>query len=209
MFMQAGLAQTGGRMAQAGHELQEYLLVACPNAVVGADIEDIAQAFYADYGVQPAAAIKPHIQVAGFQAREVMEETVIRWIARICQRQKSFLVTLNNYSGFPPHTIYLRVQDPCPFIVLGRELKAVDELIRSSSCPPAQLVARPWLGIASLLPEQVYMKAMPDYSGKTFHASFMVNELLLLRKDTVSGACKTINIFKLPPADHVSFGEVA
>jgi len=51
------------------------------------------------------------------------------------------------------------------------------------------------------LPEQVYYRAMPDYSAKTFHASFRVDELLLLRRDRASGSCKTVNIFRLPPPD--------
>ncbi len=52
-----------------------------------------------------------------------MEDTLIRWIQRICNRYSSFDLTLNNYSGFPPHTIYLRVQDPEPFRELMRQLR--------------------------------------------------------------------------------------
>jgi hypothetical protein len=205
--MQAGLTNTAGRLAPAAGSLQDYLLVVWPDADVYNQMKLIEQQFYIDYGVKPPPELKPHIKVAGFQAQEVMEETLIRWIERICSRHRSFAVTLNNYSGFPPHTIYLRVQDPRPFVQLGRELRAVDELIRSSYCPPAHLVAKPYLGVATRLPEQVYEKAMPDYSRKTFHASFMVSELLLLRKDRLSGACRTLNIFRLPPPDSCPFNE--
>ena len=198
--MHAGMTNTAPSVAGPANGLQEYLLVVWPDAAVYNQMKLIEQQFYIDYGVKPAPVLKPHIKVAGFQAQEVMEETLIRWIERICRQQKSFLVTLNNYSGFPPHTIYLRIQDPRPFTRLGRELRAVDDLIRSSYCPPAQLVAKPYLGVATRLPEQVYGKAMPDYSGREFNASFMVNELLLLRKDRISGACKTLNVFHLPPA---------
>lgn len=207
--MQAGFTNTATSVATRGNGLQEYLLVVWPDTEVYNQMKLIEQQFYIDYGVKPPPGLKPHIKVAGFQAQEVMEGTLIRWIERICSRHKSFPVTLNNYSGFPPHTIYLRVQDPRPFNQLGRELRAVDDLIRSSYCPPAQLVSKPYLGVATRLPERVYEKAMPDYSGKTFHASFMVSELLLLRKDRLSGACRTLNIFRLPPPDSCSRNEPA
>jgi len=207
--MQAGLTNTATKLAAPGDGLQEYLLVVWPDAGVYNQMKLIEQQFYIDYGVKPPPGLKPHIKVAGFHAQEVMEETLIRWIERICSRHKSFPVTLNNYSGFPPHTIYLRVLDPRPFAQLSRELRAVDELIRSSWCPPANLVTKPYLGVATKLPGQVYDQAMPDYSKRTFHASFMVKELLLLRRDRQSGACKTLTIFRLSPPDSCFFNEVA
>lgn len=207
--MQPGFNHTAAGTSALVNGLQEYLLVVWPDAGVYNQMKLIEQQFYIDYGVKPPPGLKPHIKVAGFHAREVMEETLIRWIERICGRNRSFPVTLNNYSGFPPHTIYLRIADPGPFIRLSRELRAVDELIRSSYCPPAQLVAKPYLGIATRLPDQVYDKAMPDYSRKTFHASFMVGELLLLKKDRLSGACRTLNVFRLLPPDSCSFNEPA
>src|SRR5438552_14596128 len=151
--MQAGQANMATSVARAGNGLQEYLLVVRPDATVYAQMEAVEQEFCLEYGVTPAAGTKPHIKVAGFRAQEVMEETLIRWVARICSLRTGFVVTLNNYSGFPPHTIYLRILDPLPFVQLGKELRAVDELVRSSWCPPANLVAKPYLGIATRLPE--------------------------------------------------------
>ncbi|MBS1565800.1 MAG: 2'-5' RNA ligase family protein [Bacteroidetes bacterium] len=207
--MHIGLSHTAPGKLVTGQGLQEYALVVCPDAEVCKQMEIIEQQFYIEYGVKPAPERRPHIRVAGFQAQEVMEETLIRWIERICARQRSFSVTLNNYSGFPPHTIYLRVLDPRPFVSLGRELRAVDELIRSSWCPPAHLVSKPYLGVATRLPEQVYEQAMPQFARKTFHASFMANELLLLKKDRLSGARRTLNIFRLQPPDSCSLNAPA
>ncbi|HXO78200.1 MAG TPA: 2'-5' RNA ligase family protein, partial [Puia sp.] len=141
-----------------------------------------------------------HITVAAFQAGEPMEDTLIRWIQRICNRHKSFDITLNNYSGFPPHTIYLRVQDPEPFRELMQQLRAIDDFIRSSGCPPVNLINRPYLSIAGGLTEQVYNKAMPEYSRKDFHDSFHVREMVLLKREHSFDACKTVNIFRLPIA---------
>jgi hypothetical protein len=51
------------------------------------------------------------------------------------------------------------------------------------------------------LTEQVYSRAMPDYSRKTFHGSFQVTELVLLKREHSFDTCKTVNVFHLLPQD--------
>lgn len=182
------------------HGLYEYLLVADPDVAVQHKVLAQQQEFYEEYREKAAIKTGHHIIVASFLAREAMEGTLIRWIQRICDLQQPFKVTLNNYSGFPPHTIYLRVQDPLPFLQLTHQLKAVDDLVRSSSCPPVRLIAKPHLSIARRLPEPVYTKAMFSYSQKTFHETFMVNELRLLRRAHQFDHCKTVNVFPFSPS---------
>lgn len=187
----------GGR---AGRDRRvEYLLVIYPDGELHDKLLDEQQQFLQDYDLRITVRNKPHITVAAFQAGEAMEDTLIRWIQRICGRHQSFDLMLNNYSGFPPHTIYLRVQDPAPFRRLVQELGAIDDFIRSSGCPPVHLINHPYLSIAGSLTEQVYSRAMPDYSRKTFHGSFRVGELVLLKRDHPFDPCKTVNVFRLLP----------
>ena len=188
--------------------LYEYLLVVNPDAAVHDKVLAEKQLFYDEYQEKTAIKTQPHIIVASFLAREAMEETLIRWIQRICDQQSPFNVTLNNYSGFPPHTIYLRVQDPLPLICLSQKLRAVDDLVRSSSCPPVKLMAKPHLSLAPRLTEPVYTKAMFSYSQKTFHESFMANELRLLKRAHQYDNCKTVNVFPFSPS-HQPYSEVA
>jgi hypothetical protein len=83
-----------------------------------------------------------------------------------------------------------------------QQLRAIDDFIRSSGCPPVNLISRPYLSIAGGLTEQVYNKAMADYSQKTFHESFQVEELVLLKREHSFDACRTVNLFRLPPGTH-------
>jgi 2'-5' RNA ligase len=189
--------------------LYEYLLVGHPDAGVYTKVMEEKEYFSGAYGEKIAEKTKPHIIVANFMASEAMEPTIVKWMQRICGAQQSFTVTLNNYSGFPPHTIYLRVQDPQPFQQLAKQLKTVDDFIRASACPPARIISKPYLSIAGKLPEQVYNKAMADYAQKTFHESFMLDELLLLRRQHQFDPCKTIQVFRLRPAGDHLFSDVA
>ncbi len=190
-------------------DLHEYLLVGHPDRPVYNKVIEEKEQFAVAYDQKIASKTKPHITIANFLASEPMESTIIRWLQRICGAQQSFTVTLNNYSGFPPHTIYLRVQDPQPFEQLAKQLKTVDDFIRASACPPARLITRPHLSIARRLPEQVYNKAMMDYAQKTFHESFMLDELLLLRRQHQFDTCKTVQIFRLRPTENNILSDVA
>jgi 2'-5' RNA ligase len=189
--------------------LYEYLLVGHPDEMVRNKVMEEKVQFAGVYGQKIAGKTKPHITVANFLASEAMEPTIIKWMQRICGAQHSFNVTLNNYSGFPPHTIYLRVQDPQPFAQLAKQLKTVDDFLRASACPPAMLITRPHLSIARKLPAQVYNQAIADYAQKKFHASFMLEELLLLRRAHQFDACQIIQVFRLKPADLQVLSDVA
>ena len=177
----------------------EYLLIIHPDAGVYEKVMAEKQNFYDEYRKTVAIRTKPHITVASFLAKEAMEDTIIRWMQIIFSKQQSFPVTLNNYSGFPPHTIYLRVQNAEPFHQLTKELKVVNTYVSSCSCPPMRLISRPHISIARRLTEEVYFKALTQYAHKSFHETFLVNELLLIKRKHQYDTCKTINVFALQP----------
>jgi len=186
-------------------DLREYLLVARPDAAVNAKVLAETADFHTRYKQQGKATAQPYIAVASFQAKDAMEETIIRYTQRICSLKASFTVELNNYSGYPPHTVYLRVQNPQPFRELARDLKVVNNYVTSCACPSASLIAHPSLVIARQLPETVYLAALMDYSQRTFHETFMVNELVLLKRNHEYDTCKTIHVFRLQPPGYQPF----
>lgn len=184
----------------SAHDFYEYSLVAHPGAAVNEKVIAEKQLFHDEYKEKVAITTRPHITIANFLAKEEMEETLIKWIQRICSNQQSFDVTLNNYSGFPPHTIYLRVQNDAPFQKLAKELKVINTYVSSCSCPPMKIISKPHVSIAAALSEEVYFKALTQYAHKSFHESFMVNELLLLKRKHEYDVCKPVNVFGLQPA---------
>ncbi|WP_158559104.1 2'-5' RNA ligase family protein [Deminuibacter soli] len=194
-WVQPAAASAIGR--QAGYE---YQLIVRPGAAVAAQVLAEKQLFAVQFGHKGTTGA-PHIVVASFTAREEMEETIIRWMHRITSVLPGFAVTLNNYSSLPPHTIYLRVQDPLPFAQLAAQLKAVSGYIESCACAPVQFTAKPHLNIAGQLTGEVYEKAIPVYSRQTFHETFEVTELVLLRRRNQFEEGREINVFRLLPAE--------
>jgi hypothetical protein len=189
----------------SGH--REYKLVIYPDAVVYEKIMAEKQRFFMNYGVENVTKTFPYIMVAGFYAGEGMEETLIRWIQRICSQRNSFDVILNNYSGFPQHSIYLRLQNPQPVQQLTGQLKMLDNHVHAMASNTIDRI--PHIALASELPETVYHESLPVYSRKTFRAHFMATELVLLGRDHPFAAPKTINVFRFLPANHKSYSEVA
>src|SRR6266487_5015926 len=184
-------------------EFYEYLLIAHPPKEVNNQLKEEKETFSSTYKVGVAKKTLPHITIADFLAREEMEETIIRYLRRILSTQTSFWVTLNNYSGFPEHTVFARVQEHQPFKQLAASLKVIDQYVRSNGCPPAKLITYPHLSIARRLQQNIYEKAMFENSKKTFYASFEVNELVLLKRKNQFDTCTQVSVFKLPPASNL------
>jgi hypothetical protein len=78
------------------HELYQYKLVVEPDAEVCEKVMTEKLSFCNEYESTLAIETGPHITIAEFVAYEAMEDTIIRWMQRICSRQGSFAVTLNN-----------------------------------------------------------------------------------------------------------------
>jgi 2'-5' RNA ligase len=192
--------QSLNRSLPLGHGYQfEYMLIASPCKEVYNQVMEEKQQFYTVYQEKIAIKTKPHITIANFLAKEAMEETIIRWMNRAIGMQPRFSVLLNNFGGFPPHTIYIRIQQPQPFKQLAAALHPIDQYVRSNNCPPMHLVTNPHLSLARRLPPNVFETAMLDYSQKTFHASFQISELVLLRRQHQYDSCKQISSFHLAP----------
>jgi hypothetical protein len=177
--------------------MHKYSLVIRPGVMVS-DIIRGERKFFTDENLK-ATMSEPEIPVASFEANELMEETFIRWIQRICYGCKSFTLTLNNFSGSPRGMVYLRIMNDVNLIQLAKQLQIVNNYISSSSVSGRKFEPGPGLPLACEIPAEDYRKVLAHYAGRELNVSFDVNELLLLRHDH-RGETKTVNIFRLPSA---------
>ncbi len=182
----------------------EYLLVVHPNEEIFSQLKAEKENFSSEYNVNIAKKTLPHITIANFLAKEMMEETLIKWMHKIISQQQSFDVMLNNFSGFPSSkTVYARIQNHAPFKQLAASLKIINTYINDNGFPNAKLINYPHMTIARSLQQNVYEKAMMDYSRKTFNANFTVRELILLKRNNQFDKCKQVSVFKLAQNEEV------
>lgn len=186
---------------EPANSFYEYLLVVYPNKEIQNKVQEEKQFFCKEYKEKPVNETMPYIKVASFLASEGMEDTMIRWMHKICNNQKSFPVILNNYSGFPPDTIYLRVQNNCPFQQLAKELQIVNTYVSDCSYPPMNFIKKPHVNIAQHLSEEVFSRALAQYAHKSFHETFLAKELIFLKRNNGEKNGTPINVFGLRPLD--------
>ena len=181
----------------AMNEVSEYLLVAFASKEVSEKVKEEKERFFQAFDPKLNLEARAHITIASYIAKERMEERLEKWIQNICNLQTSFSVTLNNYSGFPPHTIYLRIQESEPFAKLGNALRMLDGFMEMNDCPSIQLFTRPYMTVAAQLPSSIYEVAIKEYARKSFHESFRVDRLSLLKRNACT-SYHIINTFILP-----------
>ena len=199
-YMERLASRTYVRIPGFDPTLLDYLLVATPDKEVSAKLLEAGNSIPGQ-SRKPKGQFKPYIKLAEFQARESMEDTIIRWVQRVCSQQQSFTVTLNNYGGFPPATIFVRIQNHEPFRLLASKLQVIDEYVQSNSCPAVKFYNRPHLRIGEQPDEADYGKALFHYAQQDFHETFAVNELILMKSHNVFEQPKQVNVFRLYPLD--------
>jgi hypothetical protein len=188
-----------------GSVSNEYLLVAYPDKTVREKVLQEINDFNNAYGLKPSHS-NPYIIISNFFAREGMEDTLIRWLQRICSQAQGFELSLNNYSGFPAHSIYLRVQDSSPVKQFVKQLVVMNDFVQPAT---SGISKRPHIMIGSKLNTETYERALIDYSHKHFHETFHVKELVLLKRKDVFEMLRTVQIFGLLPTGNDLFNKVA
>jgi 2'-5' RNA ligase len=183
------------------HEMNlwEYRLLANPDETVHEKLMVEKKYFEDRYETEITTKTLPHITIANFLAKEILEDRIGRLLQNICNQHYSFSVALNNFSGFPSHAIFIRVQNPHPFNRLANGLQALDDMLKINDCPSLQLVTKPHLKIASQLQEDIYSAAIKEYAERDFHELFMVDKLVLLKRDSRYKKWQHVNYFYLPP----------
>jgi len=162
-----------------------YLFLASPDRDLAARVMDVKEDFYFSYGHKIAVDTRPHITLAAFNATKDLEASLIALLQKICSGYSKFTALLQDFAGFERYdksTIYIKVQTHQPFLELAKGLCAVNHLLQTDSCSSAYLVEHPHLTVAKWIPYLMYLEAMEDFSSRSFRDVFVVNNLLLLKK---------------------------
>ena len=192
--MQTAISSTG---IVSLNTLFEYSIVILPDQLVQQQIRDEKTFFHDRFCSFQPVETKSYVMIAQYYAKEIMEETLIRWLQNITRLQNSFTVTLNNFSGIPPDTIYLRIQETENFKQLSRAIKMIDGFVQENGCPTVQLMTKPLITIASGLPESIYKNAIGEYAERSFTATFKIEKILLLKKETQADPSQLLYSFNL------------
>lgn len=180
----------------------EYLLVINPPRSVYNDVMEIKKEFAQQYDFPKASKSKPHITLACFRMEETKEEEVLASIEEACLHQSPCEVQLSNYNFFPEHTVYLNIIQPFSIIDFVKTLKAKLLLPKSRSF----FSFHPHLTIARDLTGELFLKAKTTYEQKEYNNTFIVHNVVLLKRKEEYDKCLVIKEFEF--SDTRSFAVV-
>lgn len=195
--MDQGLVKTAVSNGLLREEWPEYRLVIPAEEPVSRQVKQLRVEWESLFGPRSVSDKPPSITIACFEAREEMEDILIRWIRKICDHQEAFMVTLNNFSAVPPHIVYIRVQEEVPFRQLAAQLRTLENFMRTEDGRKARVFEKPFIKLGSF-PDLASQKDWFHYSHQLFHAAFMARKMILFRHE--NGVWKMVSVFpfKIP-----------
>lgn len=150
-------------------QCRQYMLVAYPEA-----------ANRSEEGVFP-------IELASFEAKEGMEETMIRWMHRIISTQQEFQLELVQRMDADTGQVQICIPDKTAFQQLARQLKVVSQYINSCDCAEMHFNIRPATGLLKIM------------SDRNFQGIYTVRSFCLLKKNHDFDASRPVSVFALRP----------
>ena len=162
--------------------LSDYLLIIQPHEDLYNKIMAVKKSFAETYDCPTAMHSKPHITLLRFAQLEMLEKNIIPKLKNCIQAASPFSIALNGFGSFPTHTIYFNVETQNNIVALVKSLKPMQSLLKADKEHKPHFITEPHLIVARKLLLWQYEKAWLQYSNTPFSASFMVSNILLLKR---------------------------
>jgi 2'-5' RNA ligase len=158
----------------------EYMLVLSPDEHLQDRIARVRQAVAEKTGTR-ASTRKAHILLARWQGWDMQEERLMQRLHVLSMEQYPFQVQLEGFSGFPSHTWYIPVATREPILRLVAAVRKNKRLMQSADTDP-YFIHEPHLPLTRGLTPGQYEQVMQHFGSRHFHASFVADNMLLLKR---------------------------
>lgn len=192
-------AQNAGEVQHRSRSVQSYQILVKISGSLSGKVKAEQEYAQQRYGQSGFLGMNPELVLARFEAKEEMEETLLRWLHRIVGQQEAFNILFNNYGSMPGYPLYLRVQDPAPFRALTEGLRVIDGLLKNNDCKTMQIFHHPRLAITSQIDKRQEMEIMLDFSGRSFREEMSVEEVLLVKSASAQSGGGIVSRLMLSP----------
>lgn len=163
--------------------VNDYLLIIQPSDTVTEKVNAIKKHFAEKYKMPQALQSKPHITLLRFMQYGMNENNILSKLRMLVNKHASFMVSLNGFGSFPTHTIYIHVETMNPIINLVKSLKPAQAFLKYDKEHKPHFITTPHLSIAKKLLPWQFEKSWIELSNTHFKASFMVNNILMLKRN--------------------------
>jgi 2'-5' RNA ligase len=180
-----------------GYTTCEYRIIIQPHEDLCDKINLIKKLFAETFQLPLINYSKPDISLVRFTQYEIMEERIIHRIKNIATTIASFKVELKDFGSFPTHSLFINVATKTSIIALVKELKSIQKSLKLNEENKPHFITEPIVSIAAKLLPWQYEKGWLEYSNTPFTAMFMVEDILLEKRNSGEKKYHTIQRFQL------------
>ncbi|WP_114791804.1 hypothetical protein U0035_15635 [Niabella yanshanensis] len=157
--------------------LNDYRLIIDPAQAIKKKIAEIKTLFDEQYKGLVIAGGQAFIYLAEFSDYEVNEQATTDRIDRIALGSMPFKLHLKNFGELEQREIYIGIENLIPLQLLSDQVAAT-----LSRVPEARINKIPRVTVAKGLQVFQFKKSWEEYEKKSFSATFIANEMLLLKR---------------------------
>ncbi|MGN7783549.1 2'-5' RNA ligase family protein [Niabella sp. 22666] len=157
--------------------LNDYRLIIDPTPAVKKKIAEAKTLFDEQYKGMVIAGGQPFIYLAEFSDYESNEQATIDQVDRIALGSMPFKLHLKNFGEHEQREIYIGIENLIPLQLLSDQIGAV-----LSQVPQVRINKIPRVTLAKGLQAFQFIKSWEEYEKKSFSATFIANEMLLLKR---------------------------
>ena len=176
---------------------QEYVLAAVPDEASSERLMEERNQFYHQFKLARTSFLAPQIFMAGFLAKEGMEENLLRWIQNISRLHPVFELSVLEYTINPPDMLSLNMEASSSYRQLTLSLNMIDGFIQANDCPPIYVSANPQMVMAANLPPAVIKRAGEYYDHLPYKMNLHIEKILLIKRSGSHAAYQTVSSIRL------------
>lgn len=157
--------------------LNDYRLIIDPTPAVKKKIAEAKTLFDEQYKGMVIAGGQAFIYLAEFSDYEADEQATIDQVGRIALGSMPFKLHLKNFGEYEQREIYIAIENLVPLRLLSDQIAtALSHVLQ------VRINKVPRVTIAKGLQAFQFSKSWEEYEKKTFSATFIANEMLLLKR---------------------------
>ncbi len=184
----------GGQCGETAWQEYMYRLVICPEG----EAADRIRALNTSESTTAQKPPLPSITLVAFRGREAMEDTIIRWVQRVCRMHRRFQISLDHPKPHPAGGWRMSVTDTAPLHQLSEKLSVIDDYINTCRMGPVHREINHACRQEGVTIPSNLTKTPIQEPDKPF-ASFMAHSLVLTRQAYAGSATDIVNLFAFLP----------
>ena len=181
--------------AMPGLRINEYRLVIPLPEALQEKVMSVRKTLHERYKVKLPFELRPSLTVLRCHGFDKGEARLMEKLQHAALQTAPFKVELEDYAGYPSHTIYINVLTKSPFHELCKELKKYKWLMQVPQKEPF-FINEPHLIVAQRLKSKEFTTLWQECEHRQFSGRFFADAMLLLKRSELNQKYQVMRRFE-------------